>query len=156
MRCGAPDRTPRMREVARRNSGDPRTRRHPGSGKRSPAGGLDAGPSATARGIFGDHFSVGDIDIDVRNATIVTESTVAHSSLGYTASHGIHAFQRSLGNVDIDVRGGSIETRGTYSYGGIIKLADRRLFSAFLHEAKPLKSRKAAIDNIPEFRSESG
>ena len=120
MRCGAPDRTPRMREVARRNSGDPRTRRHTGSGKRSPAGGLDAGPSATARGIFGNHSSVGDIDIDVRNATIVSESAVAHSSLGYTASHGIHAFQRSLGNVDIDVRGGSIETRGTYSYGGIV------------------------------------
>ena len=39
---------------------------------------------------------------------------------------------------------------------GIVKLTDCRLFSAFLHEAKPLKSRRAAIDNLPKFRSESG
>ena len=39
---------------------------------------------------------------------------------------------------------------------GIVKLTDRRLFSPFLHEAKPLKLRRAAIDNLPRFRSESG
>ena len=33
---------------------------------------------------------------------------------------------------------------------------DCRLFSAFLHEAKPLKLRKAAIDNFPRLRSEPG
>ena len=155
MRCGAPIELP---GCVKSPGGIPETPGHgvtPGPAS-EPGGGLDAGPSATARGIFGDHFSVGDIDIDVRNATIVTESAVAHSSLGYTASHGIHAFQRSLGKVDIDVRGGSIETRGTYSYVGIVKITDRRLFSAFLHEAKPLKLRKAAIDNISGCRSESG
>ena len=41
-------------------------------------------------------------------------------------------------------------------FGGIVKLTDFRLFSAFLHEAKPLKLRKAVIDNLPIFRSESG
>ena len=39
--------------------------------------------------------------------------------------------------------------------GGIVKLNDCRLFSAFLDEAMPLKLRKAAIDNLPRFRSES-
>ena len=39
---------------------------------------------------------------------------------------------------------------------GIVKLTDCRLFSAFLHEAKPLKLRKAVIDNLPIFRGESG
>ena len=39
---------------------------------------------------------------------------------------------------------------------GIVTLTDWRLFSAFLHETKPLKLRKAAIDNLPGFRSESG
>ena len=38
----------------------------------------------------------------------------------------------------------------------IVTLTDWRLFSAFLHETKPLKLRKAAIDNLPGFRSESG
>ena len=33
---------------------------------------------------------------------------------------------------------------------------DCRLFSAFLHEAKPLKLRKAAIDNFSRLRSEPG
>ena len=41
-------------------------------------------------------------------------------------------------------------------YAGIVTLIAYRLFSAFLHEAKPLKLRKAAIDNLPRFRSESG
>ena len=43
-----------------------------------------------------------------------------------------------------------------YLMKGTVKLTDCRLFSAFLHEAKPLKLRKAAIDNLPRFRSESG
>ena len=38
---------------------------------------------------------------------------------------------------------------------GIVKLTDYRLFSAFLHETKPLKLRKVAIDNLRRFRSES-
>ena len=43
-----------------------------------------------------------------------------------------------------------------YLLKGTVKLTDCRLFSAFLHEAKPLKLRKVAIDNLPRFRSESG
>ena len=39
---------------------------------------------------------------------------------------------------------------------GIVKLTDCRLFSAFLHEVKPLKLCREAIDNLPRFRSESG
>ena len=39
---------------------------------------------------------------------------------------------------------------------GIVKLTDCGLYSAFLHEAKPLKLRRAAIDNMPRYRSESG
>ena len=39
---------------------------------------------------------------------------------------------------------------------GIVKLIDCRLISAFLHEAKPLKLHKAAIDDLLRFRSESG
>ena len=35
---------------------------------------------------------------------------------------------------------------------GIVKVTDCRLFSAFLHEAKPFKLRRAAIDNLPGFR----
>ena len=51
--------------------------------------------------------------------------------------------------------------------GGIVGQADPavleepgkaryRLFSALLSEAKPLKLRRAAIDNLPGFRGESG
>ena len=40
--------------------------------------------------------------------------------------------------------------------GGIVKLTDCRLFSAFLHEAKLLKLRNVAIRYLPRFRSESG
>ena len=45
---------------------------------------------------------------------------------------------------------------GTDKLDGIVKLTDCRLFSAFPHEAKPLKLRSAAIDNLPGFRSEPG
>ena len=38
---------------------------------------------------------------------------------------------------------------------GIRKLTDYTLSLAFSHEAKPLKLRRAAIDNLPRFRSES-
>ena len=41
------------------------------------------------------------------------------------------------------------------AWRGIVKLTDYRLFSAFLHETKPLKLRKVAIDNLRRFRSES-
>ena len=41
-------------------------------------------------------------------------------------------------------------------FTGIVKLTECRLLSAFLHGAKPLKLHKAAIDNLPRFRSESG
>ena len=34
---------------------------------------------------------------------------------------------------------------------GIVTLSDCKLFSACLHEAKPLKLRRAAIDNLPKF-----
>ena len=39
---------------------------------------------------------------------------------------------------------------------GIVNLTDCKLFPAFLHEAKPLNLRDAAIDNLPRFRSEFG
>ena len=42
-----------------------------------------------------------------------------------------------------------------YGVDGIVKLTDCRLSSAFLHEAKPLKLRRAAIDNLPGFQGES-
>ena len=35
---------------------------------------------------------------------------------------------------------------------GFVKLTDRKLFPASLHEAKPLKLRRAAIDSLPRFR----
>ena len=41
-------------------------------------------------------------------------------------------------------------------FGGFVKLTDYGLFSAFLHEAKPLKLHIAAISDLPIFRSESG
>ena len=47
---------------------------------------------------------------------------------------------------------------GIVMYGrprGIVTLTYCGLFSAILHEAKPLKLRKAAIDNLARFRSES-
>ena len=42
-----------------------------------------------------------------------------------------------------------------YGVDGIVKLTDCRLSSAFLHEAKPLNLRRAAIDNLPGFQGES-
>ena len=70
-----------------------------------------------AHGIFGNHTGTGDIDLDVRNATIVTESTEL-GSYGDTFAVGILGQHSSgSGNIDIDLQGGSIETRGVYSYG---------------------------------------
>ena len=34
---------------------------------------------------------------------------------------------------------------------GIVTLSDSKLFSACLHEAKPLTLRRAAIDDLPRF-----
>ena len=38
---------------------------------------------------------------------------------------------------------------------GIVKLTDCKLSSAFLHETKPLKLRRTAIDNLSGFQGES-
>ena len=51
------------------------------------------------------------------------------------------------------IRAGSISALGADK--SIVKLTDYRLFPAFLHETKPLKLRKVAIDNLRRFRSES-
>ena len=80
---------------------------------------------ADAVGLIGNHFGIGDIEIGIRNATIVTEGTNIRSpSRVGTLSHGVFAWNRNLinpvesgGDINIDVQGGSIETRGTYSYG---------------------------------------
>ncbi len=69
-----------------------------------------------AYGINGDHFGIGDLDMDVRNATIVTEST-ALDSTNYTLSYGIVASHRNLGDSHLDVHGGSITTKGVASVG---------------------------------------
>ena len=50
----------------------------------------------------------------------------------------------------------SFDDLANKGYDGIVKLTECRLLSAFLHGAKPLKLHKAAIDNLPRFRSESG
>ncbi len=54
-----------------------------------------------------------------------------------------------------DFKTGPIQRELRRYLKGIVKLTDCRLFSAFFHEAKPLKLRKAAIDNLPRFWSES-
>ena len=36
------------------------------------------------------------------------------------------------------------------------QVTDCMLFSAFLHETKPLNLRRTVIDNLPRFRNESG
>ena len=73
-----------------------------------------------AHGIYGLHTGIGDIDIDVRNATIMTKGTDIDSGIG-TLAFGIYAYNNSRaedgGSIDIDVEGGSIETQGKYSYG---------------------------------------
>ena len=39
---------------------------------------------------------------------------------------------------------------------GFVKLTDCRLISTYFHEAKPLKSHRTAIGDLPRFRIESG
>ena len=52
---------------------------------------------------------------------------------------------------------GATTASAAAGYGfDIVKLTDCRLFPAFRHEAKPLKLPRAAIGNLPRFRSESG
>ncbi len=71
-----------------------------------------------SNGIYGQHQGSGDIDIDVRDLTITTESTDLDPTYGDTFSHGISADHiGSEGNIDIGVRGGRITTRGVNSYG---------------------------------------
>ena len=82
-----------------------------------------------SRGIHVDHLDIGNININVRNATIVTQGTGLWDSEG-TYAHGIqgrHSYsttdtfyftvETDWGNVTIDVHGGSITTHGAYSYG---------------------------------------
>ena len=74
---------------------------------------------------------------------------------------GLHQFMnQGSGREEADgeplLAGRQTETEGDMGLAGIVKLTDCNLFLAFLHEAKPLKLRKAAIDDFPRFRSESG
>ena len=71
-----------------------------------------------AYGINGDHFGIGDLDMDVRNATIVTEST-ALDSTNYTLSYGIVAYNYGTlpaSTTPINV-GGNITTTGAGAQG---------------------------------------
>ena len=75
-----------------------------------------------AHGIYAKHQKIGeddagDIDIDVRNATITTESTDLDPDILATYSLGIFARHDSTGDITIDAQGGGITTKGVYSYG---------------------------------------
>ena len=81
------------------------------------------GGSFTTRGLFshgivGNHIgNRGDVVIDVRDATVRTESTALHTSFMDTTSLGIYANHAATGNVDVSVTGGSVETLGVNSHG---------------------------------------
>ena len=65
-----------------------------------------------SRGIYARHDSSGNINIDLTNLEITTQSTSASAS-----AYGIFAWQRGNGNTDIDARGGFIKTKGGISRG---------------------------------------
>ena len=72
----------------------------------------------SSRGIYGrvNSGGEGDIDIDVRNSFITTESS-STNEVGDTLAHGIYGYHKGTGNIDIDVQDGTIMTRGVISYG---------------------------------------
>ena len=79
-------------------------------------GGSITTKDADTYGLYNRHEGAGNIDIDVRNLDLKTESTGDPQGYG-TASFGIFGWHGGDGDIDIDVLGGSITTAGTYSYG---------------------------------------
>ena len=79
-------------------------------------GGSITTKGAATYGLYNRHESAGNIDIDVRNLDLKTESTGDPQGYG-TSSFGIFGWHLGDGDIDIDVLGGSITTAGTYSYG---------------------------------------
>ena len=73
-------------------------------------------------GVYGLHLGAGDIDIDVHNLTITTESTEV-SERGLTSTHGIVGYHSNqdggnTGDIFIDAHAGAdITTKGAFSYG---------------------------------------
>ncbi len=88
-------------------------------------GGVDMdiqGGSVTTRGLYsiavlGSLQGMGNVDINVRDAVLRTESTAKDTQYGETFAPGIQGWiaNTGTGNVDIDVRGGSVTTRGVFS-----------------------------------------
>ena len=58
-----------------------------------------------------------------------------------------HSAADDLGRA-IEIAEGIVHRR---RLGGIVTLSDCKLFSACLHDAKPLTLRRKAIDNLPRF-----
>ena len=86
--------------------------------------------------------SAGAADQIVKDAT---EKVVTRASQFDTLA--TESLKKAIaGLTEIDVKG----------LKGIVKVTVCRLISAFLHEANLLKLRRAAIDNLPRFRSVSG
>ena len=69
-----------------------------------------------AYGLYNLHQGAGNIDIDVQDIDIKTESVGIYDGFA-TLSHGNYAYHLGNGDIRINVRGGTIETKGTYSYG---------------------------------------
>ena len=68
-------------------------------------------------GIYGRNHGTGDIDIDVRNSFITTESIASADASGNTLAGGIFAYHGGSGDIDIDTERVVIETKGVFSNG---------------------------------------
>ena len=69
-----------------------------------------------SNGISTLHRGEGDININLDDATVTTESTAVNSN-GNTFSHAVLATHTGIGDINIDVLNSRLTTRGVHSYG---------------------------------------
>ena len=67
--------------------------------------------------VYGFHRGNGDLNIDLDDATLTTESTALHPSFNDTFSIAVLGTHTGIGDINIDVLNSRLTTRGVNSYG---------------------------------------
>ena len=105
-----------------------------------------------------DGFTVAPLDQSIKHSLPCVLAEIGDEQCRGRHLQGLHLEQTAQQRQNL-IKPSQIsnsESTSNRSREGIVKVTDCRLISAFLHEANLLKLRRAAIDNLPRFRSVSG